>query len=125
MWLFTKDGFFSTVEHRKNHIYVIVRARYREDLEKLRDKIGLQFQVESTPRADYPYRLVVLKSRWVEYVSKSAKEIDYDNFKDVVLKNASPVRNSQYHEVWSIMSYIPIEERCEMTFDEPLHRRGL
>lgn len=127
MWIFNVDGFFSAVEDRKNPVYVIVRARYREDLEKIREKINLRFVVEDTPDADYPYRLGMSKSRWAEYVSKSAGGINYDNFKSVALKDVGSVRSAQYHGVWATMAGYnyydepdPVAVEAEKTFDEPL-----
>jgi len=120
MWIFTIDGFFSAVEHRDQRECVMIRARYEEDLKKLKGKVCVQFEIESTPHADYPYRLTVTKKLWAAYVSESALYIDYDNFKDAALKGASPKRNSQYHEVWLAMS--AHQSRMEGLFDEPLHR---
>ena len=39
MWLFTTQGFYSVVAHRRDPDRLLVRARAREDLEALRDQI--------------------------------------------------------------------------------------
>lgn len=40
MWIFTKDGFFSAVEHRDNSDLLMIRARCREDIERLAECLG-------------------------------------------------------------------------------------
>ncbi len=60
MWTFNKDGFFSAVEHRDNPDQLMVRARCREDIQRLAGKLAAE--VVHTPEADYAYRIIVSKS---------------------------------------------------------------
>src|SRR5690349_17537495 len=55
MWLVTTDGFFSAVEDRDDATSVFVRARAREDAQRLAD--ALSAAVIETPDADYRFRV--------------------------------------------------------------------
>lgn len=112
MWIFTKDGFFSAVEHREDDRYLMIRARFKEDLEKLISKVShnsivaIADVIEETPDADYPYRTVLPKMVWSKYVADEANAIDYDNFKGEVLNDEyGTERWDRYHGVWSVMKY--------------------
>lgn len=102
MWVFTKDGFFSAVEHRGDKRMVCVRARVRQDLVNLREKLPGASKIVTTPDADYAFRVVVEKSRWAGYVAASARDIDYDNFKNATTREC-PSRSRAYHAVWAAM----------------------
>lgn len=105
MWIFTRDGFFSAVEHRENDGLVMLRARFRGDLERLVDRIAHDDPpaIQETPRADYRYRTVIEKGAWAEYLAHAALEIDYPNFKHEVLADAESERDSAYHRIWSVL----------------------
>ncbi len=103
MWLFTKDGFFSAVEHRGDKRMVCVRARVRQDLVNLREKLPGASRIVTTPDADYAFRVVVDKRRWAGYVAAAARDIDYDNFKNATTREC-PHRSRAYHAVWSAMA---------------------
>lgn len=81
---------------------VVVRARYREDLVSVAKKLDLF--VQHTPMSDYPYRAICNKKKWALYMSNSVEEINYDNFKNAVLKEAGMTRVAQYHDVWATMA---------------------
>lgn len=94
MWLFTKYGFFSPVCAREGDgakgqpvdvNKVMVRARRRDHLEKLMAAFPDQLSVCSIAESqgtDYPVRIFVAKSAWVEVMAGLANELDYDNFKE-------------------------------------------
>lgn len=99
MWVFTTDGFFSAVVHRADPEVVIVRARVKHDLIHFRQKIRDNDLVISTDwEADYPFRVVCPRSKWVHYLHVVAETMDYDNF-----KNANRDRSSVYHDVWAVL----------------------
>lgn len=102
MWVFTKDGFFSAVEHRGDKRMVCVRARVRQDLVNLRAKLPGASRIVTTPDADYAFRVVVEKARWAGYVASAARDIDYDNFKNATTRDCAH-RSNAYHCVWSAM----------------------
>ena len=93
---------FSVVEDRNDAARVLVRGRYREDIDTLARKLGAQPQ--STPEADYPWRLNVSKREWADYLSETAAAIDYDNFKDAVAERQGWDRHDAYLEVWRSMA---------------------
>jgi hypothetical protein len=90
MWLFTKHGFISAVQFRTGSGKsvggaMLVRARRRDHLEDvLREtfQFGWIDKIESTPKADYAYRVTVPKKVFADIVSALAADIDYPNFKD-------------------------------------------
>ena len=104
MWMFTKDGFFSVVEHRGDDTKLIVRARDREDLETITELFPVEtdLKVLHTPDADYEWRLVIDRRDWAKYCKVSAWEIDYDNFKNAI-KRQDPERAHLYMNVWAAM----------------------
>ncbi len=129
MWLFLPFGFFSIVAHRERPADVLVRARSQADLDTFADALDdavheasgrkrelthAGANVKSTPRADYPFRLIAsrkdvsaLLARFLEGggVDNDPPELDYDNFKDRVAES-DPERAHLYLEVWSSMRKI-------------------
>lgn len=106
MWLFTTQGFYSVVAHRRDPDKLIVRGRAREDLEALRDQIP-ELQVFSDSSADYRWRAVVTRAEWVAAVAQLAAEIDYDNFKGAVAARQGGARSRLYHRVWAALRELP------------------
>ena len=107
MWLLTTDGFFSAVEDRDDETSVFVRARAREDVQRLADALGAA--VIETPDADYRFRVHLSKATWSSYVADSAAGIDYDNFKRAVAVRQGAERAHVYGEVWSTL--LRLQER--------------
>lgn len=131
MWLFLPFGFFSIVAHRERPTDVLVRARSKVDLDTFADAVDEAVHevsnrrsvipakpsghaIQHTPRADYPFRLIVsrkvvtaLLTRFLEGggIDNDPPELDYDNFKDRV-GVANPERAHLYLEVWSSMRKI-------------------
>lgn len=101
-WIFNKDGFFSAVQNEYcTEGEVMVRARLREDIERLADALGFsRADIMATPDADYAYRLKVGKQVWADYMYRSALDIDYPNFKAACAKGE---RGHAYARVWSAM----------------------
>ena len=99
MWIFNKDGFFSAVEHRDNPDQLMVRARCREDIERLADKLAAE--VVHTPDADYAYRVTVSKAAFANYIQAAVMDLDYPNFKDACAGHGTRAR--AYMDVWSAM----------------------
>lgn len=113
MWLQTKFGFYSVVEHYEDVHTVLIRARSRKDLENLcevadsvrRDynngeAVGIDEKaIQFTPNADYHYRIVCPRVSWMEVSLRLMTEIDYGNFKNAVSERDSE-RAYLYHRVW-------------------------
>ena len=116
MWIFTKYGFLSAVCARladgrhgqpidRNRIRVRGRVRAHLDSVKARfpDLLG-ECEIQEFAGADYPVRLFVPKSVWMQIVSKLAEETDYDNFKSEVARHQDArAYERSLHDVWSVM----------------------
>ncbi|MDD4931635.1 MAG: hypothetical protein PHG66_05850 [Candidatus Colwellbacteria bacterium] len=98
MWVFTKEGFFSAVQHRNDPTKVVVRTRFADDLYKVFP--GLSNQIKYTPEADYPYRITLPKSTWALYLDTRAYDIDYTNFKASLTDDA---RHDCYLKIWRVL----------------------
>jgi hypothetical protein len=101
MWVFTKNGFFSAVEHFEDSNLIHVRARFRGDLERLCGEYGILPKVACTPGNDYMYRMDFDRSEWARIISSEASGIDYDNFKDAVHDGTD--RDRAYMNCWSAL----------------------
>jgi len=112
MWLFCKRGFYSAVQEFGHPDSIIVRARFRNDLERMQKYLEERQLgkpgIEETPDSDYGYRLRVSRSVWANFVQDTAKEIDYGNFKQAALTDGNRRRSIGYHEVWSAMRNVAI-----------------
>ena len=86
MWIFTREGFFSVTDNRRDETTktVMVRARVKDDLIRLIEQIADQTEEPSiieTPTADYRYRIVIPRKVWGEYLRLAAMTLDYTNVK--------------------------------------------
>ena len=99
MWLFTPQGFYSVVAHRRDADKLLVRARVREDLEALKEQIP-DLRIVSDQEADYRWRAIVTRAEWVAALAQLASEIDYDNFKSAVGDRQGDERARIYGHVW-------------------------
>lgn len=104
VWVFSKDGFFSAVENREIKQQVVVRARTKDDIQRLAKVLGVGWR-KSDPLADYQFRLDCSKVAWSRYVAKVASEIDYGNFKGAMANIFGVERMHQLHDVWSVMNH--------------------
>jgi len=102
MWLFTSEGFYSVVAHRRDPDRLLVRARAREDLEALKEQIP-NLRISSDRTADYRWRAVVTRGEWIAAIAQLATEIDYENFKNSVADRQGPERERLYARVWAEM----------------------
>jgi len=102
MWLITEKGFISVVQ-KPGDAMLTVRARVREDLEKLLDDITYSLattlpegtEIVDTPKADYPFRVQLSRHVLAEVIAWRIRNINYSNFKDT-----QPERHSVYMDVW-------------------------
>ena len=79
MWLFTNTGFVSAVSNGQD---LMVRSRDRESLEPLAE--SAQTEILSTPKNDYPYRVIVTHEIFSRWAAHMAAGITYKNFKSEV-----------------------------------------
>ena len=103
MWLFCKSGFFSSVVDFDNPERVLVRARFKGDLERLLANMpsNVKAEIQHTPNADYPFRMFVRKSDWEMAVLSEAEGMDYTNFKNAA--HDGTARDAAYMDVWTAM----------------------
>jgi hypothetical protein len=102
MWLMTKHGFYSIVE--KAHGQFHVRARERQDLLNLIDRVPLEgVAIIDTPDGDYTARLVVDGDVVLKILGFLGKTLDYSNFKNQIAKTPDQ-QHKPYHEVWGVMA---------------------
>lgn len=90
MWLFTRTGFVSIVEHRDDPDTLVVRSRFAGHIRR----IFPDAKVFKTPEADYLYRAYVPRRTVAEALYKAVEAIDYPNFKNAVGERA-------YHDACS------------------------
>ena len=97
MWLYTKRGFLSIVENFHNKDELLVRGRFKGDIEAHFPNA----RVLENAGTDYRYRTFlpkkVVAKRTQEYVES---ELNYSNFKSSV-KNVE--KHNTYLDVWVIM----------------------
>jgi hypothetical protein len=106
MWIINQDGFYSAVKKDCGKDELLVRARLKEDLERLAAKLDIPAsKIVETPKADYRYRLVANAKAFSQYLADEALAIDYDNFKASLPHNttADIKRSKAYISVWSAL----------------------
>jgi hypothetical protein len=112
VWLFTRRGFFSVVNHSYKPGHLLVRARVREDIDNmarlLAQESGRPFTPLVTPDADYRYRLEVPRADFARAMARLVEELDYPNFKTAV--HGDPRRDRAYGRVWSVMAELQEDE---------------
>ncbi len=101
MWIFTKSGFFSAVQHFDDANLIHVRARFRGDLERLCEANNVAPNVYETPLNDYPFRMDFERNVWERIVAAEAAGIDYSNFKNAV--HDGTTRDWAYMDVWAAL----------------------
>ena len=95
MWVFLSGGFVSIVAHRTLPGHLMVRAR---DPQHLR-QIWPEADVQLTPKAEYPARIVVPREEVSRRLSQETESMSYPNFKASLTDDA-------YHDlcmdVWTV-----------------------
>ncbi len=100
MWVFMNDAFFSAVEDRNDKDGVVVRARFRGDLETA---FGRGTEVIESDDGDYRFRIFTTKARLKEALKAYVDGcLDYDNFKNSIPKREG-WRYRAYSEVWGVL----------------------
>ena len=107
MWVFTENGFVSTVRHYSEKGVMVVRARDKESLSGL--STLAKVPVKKSPYNDYPYRVHVKDDVFQEWLISSAASMDYTNFKDRVHKTRGDHFAGVLMGVWEIMHEVEDE----------------
>ena len=104
MWVFTESGFVSAIRHHSEAGKLVVRARDYKSLEGLANAIGLD--IEPSPGRDYPYRVFIDDSTFINWLNKQVMSIHYTNYKD----HMESIRDHEFtdalHNVWSAMRQV-------------------
>ena len=102
MWLLIPEGFYSVIrKHGDDRL--CVRARVRDDLDRLRDRYlpDLTETVE-TPGSDYRYRAWINPEQFAAGLAAVGRAIDYPNFKNEAAR-VDHGRADAYHQVWEAL----------------------
>ena len=115
MWIFTKTGFISAIQHQHDPQVLTVRARSRKHLAALAEHANLQ--IANSPGGDYPYRLFVDRDVFSDYLVTQVLEIDYSNFKSKVAQSKDFGYLDALHETWVTMHKV---EDSQARTNEPI-----
>ena len=103
MWVTSTIGFFSVVQ-KPGDDDLTVRARARDDLERLRENyLASLGDIVEGAGTDYLYRAKCSHEQWAEAMSLMCLDLDYPNFKSAVSERMGHGRASIYHDVWSAL----------------------
>ncbi len=106
MWIMTTVGFFSVVQASADEL--MVRARSHADIERMRRALlkhvyASELRIITTMHADYPFRLIVRRDLFADYMREMVAGIDYGNFKSEVAKTDPQRSHYTYGRVWSVL----------------------
>ena len=109
MWIFTEDGFFSTVVDKDDPNLLAVRTRDSASLlafcaDRKIDPAD-RSAVEMTPDRDYPMRVRVDKYDWAAYLAEYVNRMKYDDFKGHCVKSGWPRKwINRLSDIWFLMA---------------------
>lgn len=99
MWIASKWGFYS-IARKPDGVHV--RARVRQDLERLLSAGELAAAIQERPGADYRWRVIVGPAELGVLMQTFAASVDYPNFKAVVASRPDQrAKLGAYHELWT------------------------
>jgi len=131
MWIMTTMGFFSVVQSARRldgRDEVMVRARCEEDIAGFVASLdGAPWStpldrgpVIDTPRADYPFRVIVKREAFARWLAGEVMRLDYGNFKNEVAKTDPDRSHGPYMRVWSALrDGLDWREKRRKHFDDP------
>ena len=97
MWIFTKHGFISIVQHNSISDHFQVKSREPSPLKEL----WPEHEIEVIEWADYRYRITIAKSEVVPVLAGAIEDITYTSFKNECEKDG------YYHyvltRIWELM----------------------
>jgi hypothetical protein len=97
MWLFLNDAFLSIVQPPGPGRDLLVRARFRLDIETIFPRA----KVTETPSRDYRYRATISREAVANAMADEVRRIAYGNFKGSV---GDRKRHDDYLKVWGVMN---------------------
>lgn len=103
MWLFTTMGFFSATLSPEQPDRIQLRARVREDLEKICNTYGFDREIIETPEADYRWRIILPQDEFAQLAAILASAVYYQNFKGAMADTPDQcAKVPGLHRVWSV-----------------------
>lgn len=102
MWIYARDGFLSIVQDRNDPSKLMVRGRFKGDIEHYFPKA----EVIHTPDGDYLYRTSLPREIVAVVLSREVTKIDYDRYKPAV---SDPRREGTY-----LMCFLEMENLQEL-----------
>jgi hypothetical protein len=104
MWIFTETGFVSAVKKPQDGGLVSLRARNHASLEAIAAQCNTE--IVNTPHGDYPWRTFITNEQLAHWLSETALNLDYSNFKAQAHKvNKSSAFINALHDVWAVMTH--------------------
>ena len=104
MWIFTETGFVSAVKKPQDNGLVSLRARNHASLEAIAAQCNTE--IVNTPYGDYPWRTFITNEQLAQWLSETALNLDYSNFKSRAHKvNKSSAFINALHDVWAVMTH--------------------
>lgn len=111
MWLVTREGFLSVVEHRDNPNHLLVRGRTRDDLFDLqqwfqdRGAIAMAqddtlYAIEEDPTADYRWRMKVGRVDFAAYLNQTTMDLHYTTNVKGTLDKGDHFRHDVLMDCW-------------------------
>jgi hypothetical protein len=80
MWIASQHGFYSIV--RQGPDRYVIRARLREDLERLIERTGERGPMQFRAEPDFPYRLLLDLEGLLEILVQLGADLDYPDFEE-------------------------------------------
>jgi hypothetical protein len=118
VWAFLTCGFYSIIQHRDDPELLLVRARVKGDLEKLKEKYLPNLgKIVYMPTADYPYRALAWRVEVADAAKLAILDINYTNFKSEVSKQQGSARHDLYMRVWGVMKHAEEDMKKSSTWN--------
>lgn len=100
MWIFTTEGFISAVQ-KPGDTDLTIRSRDRGSLASLAQIT--RHDIDTSQGTDYPYRVVVSREQFTQWLAGHAATLDYANFKSAVGRQRGHAFAHPLMDVWSAM----------------------
>jgi hypothetical protein len=103
MWVFTKHGFLSAVQHDQDRARMRVRARRREHLDNAFPDYDILDMQEAEGQHDYRWHLDISRGEWIDYLADAAMDVDYTSHVKEAISGDDAEMYRAMMKVWSAM----------------------
>lgn len=104
MWVVTRHGFYSAVQHRDDPGRLLVRARARSDLDAMLAVLGRDSEVVNDTCADYRYRVTIEREAWATFLAAEAAGVDYESHAKEAMAGSDRRRYDAYLDCWAALA---------------------